>query len=107
MIILKPSQTIRRAYFRINWNTLSLVYSALFDTVYKRKKKRVYKIYVKHRPEDDYSYYTFDAKHPCITMLLGLSCRQFHATFLHEFRHFIQNKVMKIQFGEREYAKTY
>ena len=106
MLILKPSKEIKKAYPKINWDTLSLVYTAILDTVYKRKKKRTWKMQVK-LTNRDYSWYCFVAKHPSISLTTDLNESMVHRVMLHEFRHFIQDKILKIPMQPVEYDRLY
>jgi len=107
MIILKPTIKVRKRFSKIDFETLSLVYSLLFDSVYKARKKRNYTLYIKF-VKKDYSYYTFQPGKFVYIKMSGVifDDKQFHSTLLHEFRHFIQDKVFRIPLTKKNYDET-
>jgi len=107
MIVFKPNKNIKKRFKEIDFNTLSLVYSLLFDSIYKVKKKRNYTIYLKI-VKKDYSYYSFQPGkfvYICISGII-FDEKQFHSTLLHEFRHFCQDKVFRIPMTKKNYDET-
>jgi len=107
MIVLKPTAKLRKRFSKIDFETLSLVYSLLFISIYKVKKKRSFTLHIK-TTKKDYSYYTFQpGKYVFINIsdcIIGEKLFQF--TLLHEFRHFIQDKVFKIPLTKKNYDET-
>lgn len=106
MVILKPNKQVRKAYPKVNWDTLSLVYSAILDTVYKVKKKRNHIIRVK-LCEGEWNWYTYDSKVGYINITKMKHVVTFHRVMLHEFRHFIQDKILHIPMPHKEYNRLY
>lgn len=104
MIILKPDNKIKNRFKDIDFQTLSLVYSILFDNVYKVKKKRNFTINLK-LTAGIFSYYCFQTGN---TVRMNISeiifdQKQFHVTLLHEFRHFCQDKAFRIPLTRKYY----
>ena len=104
MIVFKPDQKIRKRFPKIDFRALSLVYSLLFDVVYKVKKKRTYFITLKVTSGLD-SYYCFQqGKHIRINISdVIFDEKQLHLTLLHEFRHFVQDKAFHIPWSRKYY----
>jgi hypothetical protein len=107
MIILKPTIKIRKRFPNLDFETLSLVYSLLFDSVYKAQKKRSYTLYIKF-VKKNYSYYTFQPGKFVYIKMSGIifNEKNFHSTLLHEFRHFVQDKVFRIPLTKKNYDET-
>lgn len=104
MIIIKPDKKIRNRFKDIDFQTLSLVFSLLFDNVYQVKKKRNFTINLK-LTAGIFSYYCFQSGR---TVRMNISElifdeKQFHTTLLHEFRHFCQDKAFRIPLTRKYY----
>ena len=104
MIILKPDRKIKSRFKEIDFETLSLVFSILFNNVYKVKKKRSFIINLK-LTAGIFSYYCFQ---PGRTVRMNISEvifdeKQFYTTLLHEFRHFCQDKAFRIPLTKKYY----
>ena len=105
MVTLKPNKQAQKAYPKINWDTLSLVYSAILDTVYKSKKRRNYIIRVK-LCKGEWNWYSYDSIGGYINITKMKKIKNFHRVLLHEFRHWIQNKILHIRVTA-DYEKLY
>ena len=105
MITFKPDQMCRHIFDKkIDFDTLSLVYSLLYDSVYKGKKKRNYIIRI-YTTASNNSYY---ATQKGCNVRINISdtivkTKTFQWVLLHEFRHFLQNKIFKIPFNKKNY----
>jgi hypothetical protein len=106
MVVLKPSKEIRKAYPSIDWDTLSLVYTVIFNTINTSKRKKSLKINIRVS-KAAYSYYSFNTKATSVSIVNWLTLRQFQSTLLHEFRHCVQDKILHITFKESEYNNGY
>jgi hypothetical protein len=105
MIVLKPDKRLKQRFKSIDFNTLSLVYSLLFDTIYKVSKKRSFNITLK-LTSGVYSYYCFDQIGSNVRINISeviFDEKEFHLVLLHEFRHFCQHKVLKIPWSRKYY----
>jgi hypothetical protein len=104
MIIIKPDNKIKKRFKDIDFRSLSLVYSLLFDNVYKAKKKRTYNLSLK-LTAGEYSYYTQQQGRNIRINISELIFdeKQFHLTLLHEFRHFVQDKALRIPWTRKFY----
>ena len=96
MVIFKPNKFIKKAYPMINWDTLSLVYSAILDPVYKAKKKRNFVIRIRGIKNGRWNWYNSDSKGGYFVIVSDLRIGQFHRVIIHEFRHFIQDKILHL-----------
>ena len=107
MIIFKPDSKLKKRFNQFDWQALSCVYTLLFDSVYNVNKKRNYTIRLKITANID-SYYAFQAGRNVRINISELifDQNQFHITLLHEFRHFIQDKVFKIPVTKANYDET-
>lgn len=104
MIIIKPDKKIKKRFKDIDFATLSLVFSLLFDNVYEVKKKRNFTINLK-LTAGFYSYYCWQ-KGRTVRMNISeiiFDEKQFHITLLHEFRHFCQDKAFRIPLTRKYY----
>lgn len=105
MIIFKPDQMCKYTFGKlIDFDTLSLVYSLLYDSVYKGKKKRNYIIRI-YTAASNHSYY---AVQKGCNVRINMSdtidnTKTFHWVLIHEFRHFLQDKIYKIPFNKKNY----
>jgi len=104
MIIIKPDKKIKNRFKDIDFETLSVVFSLLFDNVYKVKKKRNFTINLK-LTSGIFSYYCFQTGS---TVRMNISDvifdeKQFYTTLLHEFRHFCQDKAFRIPLTRKYY----
>ena len=107
MICLKPNQKIRKNFPNIDFEILSCVYTILFDSVYKVKKRRNFKIDIV-KVAGINSYYMFQAGTD-IKIRISEVIRndaEFHTCLLHEFRHFVQDKVFKIPLTKANYDES-
>ena len=104
MIVFKPDKKTRKRFPKIDFRTLSLVYSLLFDSVYKVKKKRTFNITLKVT-SGLYSYYCFQQSRNVRINISDVIFdeKQFHSTLLHEFRHFVQDKALHIPWSKKYY----
>ena len=104
MIIIKPDNKIKKRFTHIDFRTLSLVYSLLFDNVYKVKKKRVFNLNLK-LTTGMFSYYRQQRGSNIRINISELifDDKQFHITLLHEFRHFVQDKALHIPWTRKFY----
>ena len=107
MITLKPDKKIKKRFSYIDWQVLSCVYSLLFDSIYSAKKKRNYTIKLIISNGMD-SYYVFQPGKNVRINISEVIFNEitFHRTLLHEFRHFIQDKVFKIPITRANYDET-
>jgi hypothetical protein len=107
MIVFKPDNKLKKRFNQIDWQVLSCVYSLMFDSIYNVKKKRDYIIRLKLTANID-SYYAFQAGRNVRINISELVFDQkiFYVTLLHEFRHFIQDKVFKIPITKANYDET-
>ena len=106
MVIFKPNKLIRKAYPTINWDTLSLVYSAILDPVYKAKKKRNFVIRIRGVKRGRWNWYNYDSDGAYFVIVPKLRIGQFHRVIIHEFRHFIQDKILHVPMTA-DYEKLY
>ena len=107
MIIFKPEKSFKSRFKEIDFEVLSLVYSLLFDCIYNVKKKRNYTLYLK-RTKRNYSYYTFQQGRfvrICISDDIN-GIKAMNAHLLHEFRHFMQDKVFRITLTKKNYDES-
>jgi hypothetical protein len=105
MITLKPSKRCRELFGnKIDFDTLSIVYSMIYDSCHKGKVKRNYTINIVIS-SGIYSYYKYQTgKHVRINISdLVNTVPYFQQTLLHEFRHFLQDKVLKIPYTRANY----
>jgi hypothetical protein len=103
MIIFKPSAEIKKRFKDIDFKSLSMVYSLLLSSVEKGKKKqsKIYTINLYYSKKTS-SYYYFKRDH--ITFGSDVqTTRAFHVSLLHEFRHFCQDRCLKIPFTVKNY----
>lgn len=107
MIIFKLDPKFKKRFPDLDIDALSLVYSVLFDSICKSKKKRNYRIYIKMTAGIS-SYYTWQAGTNVRINLSDvlLTIDVFHQALLHEFRHFVQDKVFKIPLTKKNYDET-
>ena len=106
MVIFKPNKLIRKAYPMINWDTLSLVYSAILDPVYKAKKKRNFVIRIRGVKHGTWNWYSYNSDGAYFVIALKLRIGQFHRVIIHEFRHFVQDKILHVPMTA-DYEKLY
>jgi len=106
VVIFKPNKLIRKAYPMINWDTLSLVYSAILDPVYKAKKKRNFVIRIRGVKHGRWNWYNYDSEGAYFVILPKLRIGHFHSVIIYEFRHFIQDKILHIKITS-DYEKLY
>jgi len=106
VVIFKPNKLIRKAYPMINWDTLSLVYSAILDPVYKAKKKRNFVIRIRGVKHGTWNWYSYNSDGAYFVIALKLRIGQFHRVIIHEFRHFIQDKILHVPMTA-DYEKMY
>jgi len=106
VVIFKPNKLIRKAYPTINWDTLSLVYSAILDPVYKAKKKRNFVIRIRGVKRGTWNWYSYNSDGAYFVIALKLRIGQFHRVIIHEFRHFIQDKILHVPMTA-DYEKLY
>ena len=86
---------------------MSGIFSTIFDTVYKSKKKRNHIIAIRMAAGLN-SYYRFQAGTNNKIHISDVIFREdiFVSTLLHEFRHFIQDKVFRIPLTKKNYDET-
>jgi hypothetical protein len=103
MIIFKPSADIKKRFKDVDFKSLSMVYSLLFSSVENRPKKvnklHTIKIYLSRKQS---SYYFFKRDYITIGNEVQTE-RSFHTCLLHEFRHFCQDRCLKIPFNKSTY----
>lgn len=105
MIILKPGTKCRKRFKdKIDFDTLSLVYSILYDSVFKGVKKRNYTLNIVITA-GEYSYYAWQKGQNVRVNISELifDAPAFHRALLHEFRHFLQDKIYKIPLTIKNY----
>lgn len=106
MIIFKPSTDIKNRFKDVDFKSLSMVYSLLYSSVENRPKKinKTYtiKIYLSTLQS---SYYYFGTDFITIGSEIDTE-RAFHTCLLHEFRHFCQDRCLKIPFNKKTYNDT-
>lgn len=105
MIVLKPDQKCKERFGKkIDFKTLSLVYSMLYNSVCKDKKQKNYTIRI-YTTSGLFSYYAW--QNGCNVRInisdIILDINQFNRTLLHEFRHLLQDKVLKIPLTKKNY----
>jgi hypothetical protein len=107
MIILKPDHKIQKRFPKIDFQIMSSIFSTIFDTVYKSKKKRNHTINIKMAAGLN-SYYKFQAGTNNKIHISDIIFREdiFVSTLLHEFRHFVQDKVFRIPLTKKNYDET-
>jgi hypothetical protein len=107
MIIFKPDHKIQNRFPKIDFQIMSGIFSTIFDTVYKSKKKRNHIIAIKMAAGLN-SYYRFQAGTNNKIHISDIIFREdiFVSTLLHEFRHFIQDKVFRIPLTKKNYDET-
>jgi hypothetical protein len=104
MVQFKPDVKLQKRFKDIDFESLSLVFSACFDTVYKVKKKRNFTIHLK-LTAGEYSYYAFQQGSNVRINIseLVFGDTNFVEILLHEFRHFVQDKAFKVPFTKSYY----
>lgn len=107
MIIFKPDHKIQKRFPKIDFQIMSGIFSTIFDTVYKSKKKRNHIIAIRMAAGLN-SYYRFQAGTNNKIHISDVIFREdiFVSTLLHEFRHFIQDKVFRIPLTKKNYDET-
>lgn len=107
MIHLKLDPKFKKRFPDLDIESLSLVYSLIFDSIYKCKKKRNYKIYIK-MTSGVFSYYTWQQGTNVRINISDIifNIDTFNSTLLHEFRHFCQDKIFKIPITKKNYNET-
>jgi len=90
----------------INWDTLSLVYSTILDPIYKAKKKRNFVIRIRGVKHGRWNWYNYDSKGGYFVIVPDLRIGQFHRVIIHEFRHFVQDKILHVRISS-DYEKLY
>jgi len=107
MVIFKPDKKLKKRFKQLDWQSLSCVYSLLFDSVYKAQKKRNYIIRLIITTGTD-SYYVFQSGKNVRINISEVIFNEitFHRTLLHEFRHFLQDKAFKIPITKSNYDET-
>lgn len=107
MITLKPDRKLKDKFPKIDYHSLSLVYSLLYDSACISKRRKNFDIYI-CTSNGDCSYYNW--RWPFNVKLYishhTTSLRVFHAAMLHEFRHFLQDNIFKIPLSKRTYDET-
>lgn len=109
MVVFKPDKALRKKFPNIDFEVLSSVYSLICNSLDKRKKKSYFIVHLILR-EGDYSYYNWQTG-TIVDLFLSDYIKteaNFHATLLHEFRHFIQDRIFNIPLTKKNYSeKTY
>lgn len=107
MIKLKLDKKFKKRFPDLDMETLSSVYSILFDSIYDRQKKRDYKIHIR-MTAGVCSYYTWQVGSNVRINLSDVifDLDLFHRSLLHEFRHFVQDKVFRIPLSKKNYDDT-
>jgi len=90
----------------INWDTLSLVYSTILDPIYKAKKKRNFVIRIRGVKNGRWNWYSYDSQGGYFVIVPDLRIGQFHRVIIHEFRHFVQDKILHVRISS-DYEKLY
>jgi hypothetical protein len=106
MITIKPDAQIRAKFGHVvDFDVLSAIYSLMYDSLKKSKRKIDYIITLK-MTKGGWSYYDFQEKRRNIRINISediSSSNVFQATLLHEFRHFVQDRIFKVSWGLKEY----
>lgn len=108
MIIIRPTYELSKKLETVNFETLSFVFSIIFDSIYKSKKKRDYIINVRLHQHDYHNY----EWQPGQDVTIGMSRNNvinksvFIKDFSHEFRHFCQDKIFRIPLTKKNYDET-
>jgi hypothetical protein len=107
MIVFKPTKQFKLKYKGVDFNTLSLVYSIIFDSVYKVKRKRSYVLYL-HETKYNYSFYRFQSGRFVRVHVSHIvkNFKKMNSYLLHEFRHFMQDKIFKIPLTKKNYDES-
>lgn len=107
MITLKPDRKLKDKFPKIDYHTLSLVYTLLYDSACTSKRRKTFNINI-CISNGEYSYYNW--RWPFNTKLhishRTSSVRVFHAALLHEFRHFLQDNVFRIPLSKKTYDES-
>ena len=101
MIILKPGKEVTNKYKDLDFNTLSSVFTLIYDSY--KTHKREHKIYLHIRLQCNiYSEYAWGDN--CIYMSNQLPGEKlFLKHLLHEYRHYLQYRVFKVSSSLEEY----
>jgi len=106
MITIKPDAQIQAKFGHVvDFDVLSAIYSLMYDSFSKSKRKIDYVITLKYT-KGGWSYYDFQKKRRNIRINISediSSTNVFQATVLHEFRHFVQDRIFKVSWGMEEY----
>ena len=105
MIVFKPDQKCRKRFKdKVDFDTLALVYSILYDTLYKGQKKRNFTISI-YTTAGLYSYYRWQKGSNVRINISELifDVKTFHRALIHEFRHFLQDKIFKLPLTKKNY----
>jgi hypothetical protein len=105
MIRIKPDKLTKTKYKTIDFSLLEHICNILF-TSYKTNK-RSYTIHIKGVKGDECSYLCGTRGRLTIKIITNLkNDSSFIKYFLHEFRHFLQDKIFRVAFDDTTYNDT-
>lgn len=104
MILLRPDKLTKTVYKTVDFNILQNICNIIFETICNNKRN--YSIYIKavHGDECQYSINRGRVTLRIVTNLKNDNT--FIKYFLHEFRHFLQDKAFHVAFNDTTYNET-
>lgn len=105
MIHLKPTKQIKTKYNTIDYNILQTLCNTLFDSICNNKRNYTINIILVEANECLY----FNNNRGRITFKMSNNLKNdvaFIKYFLHEFRHFLQDKAFHIKFDSTTYTDS-
>ena len=104
MIYLVPDKKIKESYPTVDFDVLAQICNTYFDAI--SNNPREYVLNIIGVPEET-CFYVSTNKSIYIKIFVKLKGEgKFLSYFLHEFRHFIQDKGLHIQFNKKNYDET-
>lgn len=108
MVFLNPNENIKSRFSNIDFDVLSSVYTTIFDANARPSKRRFHYVVNIRLVKDNYSWYAYQTG---TTVNLAISENvdtelYFQRTLLHEFRHFMQDKIFKLRMTKSNYDES-
>lgn len=108
MVFLNPDASVRSKFPNVDFDVLSCVYTTIFDANERVGKRRYHYVVNIRIVKDKYSWYAYQTG---TTVNLAISEivdteLYFQRTLLHEFRHFMQDKIFKVRMTKANYDES-
>jgi hypothetical protein len=107
MIEFAPTKDIKKRFSKINFKTLSVVFTLIFDGISNHTRTTKYTIRLR-KSTGECCFYRFK---PGKTVWINISEtvkkeNEFLKLLVHEFRHFIQDKLFKLELTRNNYDES-